>query len=140
MIIGIGTDLLDMRRIEKINKRYPGKFEKFLLSTCEIAYDKNKGHLLKESQKIKSLAKRFAAKEAVSKACGVGICQSLSFKDITIWHGLQAPPKAFLSKRSLRALWPELKECEEIKLDLSLSDEYPYIQAFSILHKIKRAL
>ena len=128
MILGIGCDLLDMRRIEKAVKRFPNRFAERLLSLDE-----------KKDPRAKtptSMAKRFAAKEACSKACGVGIGRFLSFQDITIKHGQKAAPQIFLSSQAVDKIWGGKIAPSEIKLDLSLSDEYPYVQAFVILSRV----
>lgn len=129
MVIGIGTDLLDIRRIEKINQRFPKRFGRLILSEQEKASGKP------DLYASLSLAKRFAAKEAIVKACGLGFCPKLWFKDITVLHGLGKAPEVYLSQTAAENLWKDLLRAFKIKIDLSLSDEYPYIQAFVIISK-----
>lgn len=121
-IFGIGTDLVDIRRIEKSMKRFPEKFLERISSPQES--------LINHTAVLG--AKRFAAKEACSKALGVGIGQYLSFKDITLRQGLKKPPELQVTAHVLEKICKGTS-IEKIRLDLSLSDEYPYVQAFVII-------
>lgn len=128
MILGIGTDLVDARRIEKVLTRYPQTFPRKILSAIEQTHWTHNPTPL-------SMAKRFALKEAAAKACGVGIGKDLSFQDMHIQHARQAPPRITFSSRTLAKLWPN-KDTKKIKVDASLSDEYPYVQAFVIISEV----
>ena len=80
-------------------------------------------------------AKRFASKEACAKALGVGIGTHLRFQDITIQHGHGRKPTLSVCNAVLEKIIPH--NPDKIQLDLSLSDEYPYVQSFvviSLLH------
>lgn len=125
MILGIGTDLLDMRRIQGIYARFPQAFPKRLLSSEESD----------RTHDARSLAKLFCAKEACSKALGTGIGQKLGFQDITVQHQLKAPPKIHVAPYVIAKIWPHVSP-KNVQLDLSLSDEYPYVQAFVIALQI----
>ena len=83
-IYGIGTDIIDINRIQKVLKNK--KFKKKLFSNNEIKIVENK------SNKIASYAKRFAAKEAFSKALGTGISGGILFKDISINNNKKGMP------------------------------------------------
>ena len=78
MIIGIGTDIVHISRIQDLLTKFGDKFTARILSPSEIATYNSGG------KKISFLAKRFAAKEAVSKALGTGIGKDIEFKDIII--------------------------------------------------------
>ena len=125
MILGIGTDLVDTRRIERLWSRFHNRFVLRVSSPLEET-----GH---PSPLL--LAKRFAAKEACSKALGVGIGSKLSFQDIIVRTGLKGPPKIEVSRAALLKIYPKT-DLTKIKLDFSLSDEYPYVQAFVIVSQV----
>ena len=107
MIIGIGSDILSYKRIEAAYKRQGVKFISRILTKFEIDE-------LKKSPKndiVAFLAKRFAAKEAISKALGLGIGQDLSFHDIEITNNKKGKPLA------------KVKKFSEVNIHLNLSDE-----------------
>ena len=128
MIVGIGTDLVDMGRIEKVIQRVGLSFSRRILGPAEHA-------LLTpgDCTNARLLAKRFAAKEACSKAMGCGIGRHVGWHDMEVHHRTGTPPHLALSSRATAYLRGRLKGEGEIQLDLSLSDEYPYAQAFVII-------
>lgn len=107
MIIGIGTDIVSMERIKNIRGEKEGKFCERILTTKEHETYKGKS----EGEKIPFLAKRFAAKEAISKALGTGIGKDLSFTDIEIYNNEKGKPLVII------------KSMPQINIHLSLSDE-----------------
>ena len=123
MILGIGTDFVDVRRIERALSRFPTAFLQRISSP-----DEETDSL---SQPALTAAKRFAAKEACSKALGVGIGRTLSFQEITVVHGLRGAPQLSVSHDALGRIF-SAHVPNRIRLDLSLSDEYPYVQAFVV--------
>lgn len=124
-ILGIGTDLIDIRRIEKTLGRFPRTFPARLLSQEEQTQ--------MTSWTANTLAKRFAAKEACAKACGTGIGAKLGFKDMTLLHNRGKPPQLDLAMTAIQKIWPALQRPQDLAVDLSLSDEYPYVQAFVLI-------
>ncbi len=124
MIIGIGTDILDIRRIEALVEKHPYKFAARILTPAEVS--------MKDVHQPLWLAKRFAAKEAVSKACGTGISASLSFQDIDIANNNLGKPVVTLSQAAQNALQALYSLAYHIKVHLSLSDEPPYVLAYAI--------
>ena len=116
IIKGIGTDLIDIRRVEKlISKTGAKKFAEKILSKEEIAK-----LTPKQRSDASHFAKRFAAKEAIAKAMGTGIGQ-ISFQDIIITKDSKGCPIAKIRKLS------------NVKIHISLSDEYPYAIAFAVI-------
>ena len=88
---------------------------------------------------VRVLAKRFAAKEACAKALGCGIGPHLGWHDMTVRHQVSGRPHLILSPSATAYLRTQLKEGEgDFRLDLSLSDEYPYIQAFVVISHFTR--
>ena len=124
-ILGIGVDLVDARRIQGVLLRHPRSFVQRVFTDQEQAYAETK------KTPYLSYAKRFAAKEAFAKATGLGIGRALGWKDIEIVSLPSGQPSFALSHRCqnrLRALWDQ-----PVQGLLSLTDEFPYAQAFVIL-------
>ena len=117
-IMGIGTDIVQIPRIEKLLKKYGDSFARKILGQEEL----EKFFSIIDSKKSAFLAKRFAAKEAVSKALGCGISSRCSFKDIQIKNLPTGVPIA------------QLRNSKE-KFLISISDDYPIAIAFAQLIK-----
>lgn len=122
MIIGVGTDIVQINRIENILKKYGNCFYKKILSNSE----QEKVNNLKEEKKASFLAKRFAAKEAISKAFGTGISDNLLFKNISITNNDLGKPIAKIDAN-------DAKYYEQFKIDISISDDYPIVIAFAVV-------
>jgi holo-[acyl-carrier protein] synthase len=122
MIIGIGTDIIETSRILALLEKHSGSFAKRILSEEELdKYDA-------QNIKAKFLAKKWAAKEAISKALGTGFTQGVSFADITIEHNEQGKPLVLLVGKTK-------KYADSIgikKWSISISDEKHYALAFVI--------
>lgn len=118
MILGIGTDIVQIPRIERIFKQYGLQFVNKILNLGE---QKSNSHRISSS----FLAKRFAAKEAVAKAFGQGIGKPLRFKDISIINNA-------LGKPEVQVIGQKNNEV----IELSLSDDYPVAIAFVVIHRI----
>lgn len=129
MIIGIGNDLVDIRRIEKTLKTHQERFIKRCFSQSE------QQQLLtrKDDQKAQFLAKRFAAKEACVKALGSGFVDDIYLKDISVERDSAGKPSLILSGGALEKLHEVVGSNKDPYLHLSLSDEPPYASAFVIL-------
>jgi len=122
MIIGIGTDIVQIPRIEKILELYPKLFAKRILAAKEL----EKFVLLGKEKHTPFLAKRFAAKEAISKAFGVGIGQGINFKDIVILNDELGKPIVEINSNYT-------KQLPSFNIQLSLSDDYPICIAFAVI-------
>ncbi|CAK6518778.1 holo-ACP synthase [Rickettsia helvetica] len=122
MIIGVGTDIVQIPRIEKILHLYLELFAKKILTSKELA----QLSLLDKTGYAVFLAKRFAAKEAISKAFGVGIGQGINFKDIIILNNDLGKPIVEVSSNYTNKLPP-------FNIHLSLSDDYPVCVAFAVI-------
>ena len=123
-ILGIGVDIINNERIRKSIKN--DKFMKRIFSKKEISYCKN----LKN--KVNFLAKRFAAKEALSKTFGTGFRSNLNFKDIQVLNDKMGKPYYLISKKIQNIIYKRFKK-KKINLFLSISDEKDYSIAFAIL-------
>ncbi len=122
-IYGVGSDIIDISRIQKLLKN--NTFKKKLFSSKEIKIIETK------SNRIASYAKRFAAKEAFSKALGTGISKGLSFKEISIINDKNGKPYIELSGKTKSIVRLILKK--KYKIFLTISDERKYALAMVII-------
>lgn len=125
MIIGIGVDVVQITRIEKILLKYGNFFKSRILGETEL----KKIETLPQNKQANFLAKRFAAKEAITKALGCGISSVIGFKDIVISNDKLGKPYAEINHEKIKILLPDKK----IKIDLSLTDDYPVAIAFTVI-------
>ena len=121
-IIGVGTDIVNIKRIEAIFKKYGDKFLSKNFHALEIADFKN----LPDHKKLGYLAKRFAAKEAIAKALGIGIGEHLSFVDIAVIGNELGAPKVQIDSRNNAGI-------NEYDIHVSLSDDQPFAVAFAVI-------
>jgi holo-[acyl-carrier protein] synthase len=139
MIIGIGSDLCDIRRIEKSLERFGDRFRDRVFTPVEQARAERrqgKGH----SGAAGTYAKRFAAKEACSKALGTGMSMGTSWKDMAVVNLRSGAPTLQLSGKAaerLRALTPD---GFAPVIHLTMTDEYPYAQAFVVIEAIRNGM
>jgi len=123
-IYGVGTDIVDISRIKPLLKKNKN-FKKKIFSSKEIKYCETK------SNKIASYAKRFAAKEAFSKALGVGISKGISFSEISISNNRNGKPFIELLGKTKIVVNNLIKK--KNKIYLSLSDEKKYALAMVVI-------
>ena len=130
MILGIGIDLVDIFRINKILEKYPSQFAKRVLGKRELGtYEKILFSGLRSKEKAnRFIAKRFAAKEAVSKAFGTGLRGQVSFKAIEVLNDKLGKPYVVLSPLKDKTTFPYFK-----KIHISLTYENNFAQAIVIL-------
>ncbi len=133
MIIGIGNDIVDIRRIEKILNNHGARFEK----RCFTSLERKKARSRKASgTNIHVYAKRFAAKEACSKALGTGFSGSIYMKDIGVVEDKNGRPFLELKRGALERLYEIIPKGKKPILHLSLSDDPPFAQAFVIIEAL----
>ncbi len=132
MIAGIGSDIVDIRRIEALLARFPQRFIARHFTASEIAAAQA---LNKQSPAALTAyyATRFAAKEACAKALGCGIGAHVGWHDIETLRSPNSPPSIRLTPRALRYLSQAKHNTHPVHAHVSLSDEYPYAQAFVVL-------
>mgnify|MGYP000936076675 CR=1 FL=1 len=123
---GIGTDIVNIKRMEKILKKNGYSFKKRIFSKNEIKYSKRKKNF------VSYFAKRFAAKEALSKALGTGIRKGINFKDIEIFNDNLGKPSIKLKGYVAEFLKKKIKK-KRYSIYLSLSDEKNWAQATVII-------
>ena len=125
-IFGIGTDIVNIKRIEQSLKKHKFTFKNKVFSKKEISYCE------KRKNSSSFYAKRFAAKEAFSKALGTGIRKGVNFKDIEVSNNPQGKPSIFL-KGDLAAYLKKKVKYKKYDIHLSLSDDKPWAQATVII-------
>ena len=133
MIIGIGTDLIDIRRVEKVYNRFGPRF----LERCFTDIEQSKV-MRREAAgtHIDTLAKRFAAKEAASKALGTGFSQGVFHKDIGIENDASGKPGITLTGGALKRLEELMPENTPVCIHLTLTDEPPLAKAIVIIETV----
>lgn len=132
MILGIGTDLTDIRRIEKALERFGKPFENRLFTVRE----QKKAHSRKNAgtkSVASTYAKRFAAKEACAKALGTGMKGGIHWHDIEIVNVTTNAPTVMLHGGARSRLKTITPKGQVAKVHLSMSDEYPFAQAMVII-------
>jgi len=127
MIIGIGSDLCDISRIEKSLARFGERFIQRVFTPVEQAKARRRPEL------APTLAKRFAAKEACSKALGTGFSRGVFLRDIGVVNLRSGQPTLALTGGALEQLNRMLPEGHAAVIHLTMTDEYPLAQAFVII-------
>ena len=125
-IFGIGTDIVNIKRMKKILFKNNSKFKKKIFTKNEIAYCE------KKVNPSSFYAKRFAAKEALSKALGTGIRKGINFKHIEVSNDPSGKPFINLKGSTAKFLKKKLKNKKHF-IHLSLSDDLPWAQATVII-------
>ena len=127
MIIGIGSDLIDIRRVKKTLERFPGKFEE----RCFTEIERTKSD--KRRNRAESYAKRYAAKEACSKALGTGFRRGVFWSDMGVVNLPGGKPTMELTGGALKRLQEITPEGFVAKINLSITDEFPIAQVIVII-------
>mgnify|MGYP001152853631 CR=1 FL=1 len=134
MIVGIGRDLIDIHRIEKSLERFGARFINRCFTDAEIEKaERRRG----AGTHIATYAKRFAAKEACSKALGTGFSHGVFMKDIGVVNDANGRPALHLTGgalQRLQALQPE--HAQGLVIHLTLTDEPPLAEAMVIIESV----
>jgi holo-[acyl-carrier protein] synthase len=134
MIIGTGSDLIDIRRVAKVIERHGERYLNRVFTDIERAKAERRAR--SEKMVVATYAKRFAAKEACSKALGTGIRQGVWWRDMGVVNLPGGRPTIKLTggaEARLAALTPP---GHEARIDLTITDEWPMAQAFVIISAI----
>jgi len=126
-ILGIGIDIINNKRIKQSIKN--NKFKKRIYSSKELKLSE------KTKDKVAFFSKRFAAKEAFSKALGTGFSSNLNFKDIEIINDKKGMPRYVENKKIIKIVQKKYK-IKKFNSFLSISDEKDYSTAFAIIQSI----
>ena len=127
MILGIGSDLIDIRRIEKTLARHGERFIARIFTPVERAKAERR------NRRIDTYAKRFAAKEACAKALGTGLRAGVFWRDMGVINLPSGRPTMKLTGGALARLQAITPPGYEARIDITITDEYPLAQAQVII-------
>ena len=130
MIIGIGSDLIDIRRIEKTLERFPERFENRIFTDIERTKSDRRAN------RAASYAKRFAAKEACSKALGTGFRNGVFWRDLGVVNLKTGKPTMVLTGGAKERLESLIPEGMAPQIDLTITDDFPLAQAVVIISAV----
>ncbi len=130
MILGIGSDLSDIRRIEQTLERYGERFTRRCFTEIERTRSDRK------PDRASSYAKRFAAKEACAKALGTGIRRGVFWRDMGVVNMRSGQPTMALTGGAAERLAAMVPPGHRAVIHLSLTDDHPYAQAFVIIEAL----
>jgi len=131
LILGVGTDLVNIERIRKVLDRFGERFEKRVFSNQEIQRSRRK------YDSSSSYAKRWAAKEACSKALGIGLRMGISWKEMHIVNLTSGKPELVIEGKAKDYLLTMTPKGYTPKINVSLSDDFPWAQAIVIIEGIR---
>jgi len=133
MILGIGSDLVDVGRIEKVIERHGERFIARIFTPAERARAERRAN------PAATYAKRFAAKEACAKALGTGLRNGVFWRDMGVVNLPSGRPTLKLSGGALTRLKAITPDGFEARIDLTITDEGPLAQAFVVISAERRA-
>ncbi|MBN8529009.1 MAG: holo-ACP synthase [Caulobacterales bacterium] len=131
MIVGVGADLCDIRRIQTSLDRFGDRFRNRCFTPLEIARSERK------PDAAWSYAKRFAAKEACAKALGTGMRRDVYWRDIGVVNRPSGQPTLALTGHAAEHLARLTPEGHRAEIHLTLSDEHPYALAFVVIEVLR---
>ena len=132
MILGIGNDLIDINRIEKTLGRFGDRFIERIFTETERAKSERRAN------RAESYAKRFAAKEACSKALGTGFRRGVFWRDMGVVNLPSGKPTMALTGGALARLEEITPPGMTVQIDLTLTDEPPLAEAVVIISAIPK--
>ena len=127
MIIGLGSDIIDIRRIERTLDRFGDRFVNRIFTSVEVAKSDNR------ISRSSSYAKRFAAKEACSKALGTGFRKGTYWRDIGVSNLSSGAPTIVLTGGALKNLTKITPQGMLPNINLTMTDDYPIAEAVVII-------
>lgn len=130
MILGLGNDIIDIRRIEATIEKYGDRFLDRVFTEIERKKS-DRRHL-----RAASYAKRFAAKEACSKALGTGFSQGVFFRDLGVVNLASGKPTMALTGGAQQKLMEMTPDGFDAKIDLTITDDFPTAQAIVIISAV----
>jgi holo-[acyl-carrier protein] synthase len=137
MIIGIGSDLIDITRIGKVIERHGDRFLDRVFTDVERAKAARRAN--SEKMVVATYAKRFAAKEACAKALGTGIMRGVWWRDMGVVNLPGGRPTMKLTGGALARLKEITPQGFEAQINLSITDDWPLAQAFVIISAVAPA-
>ncbi len=134
MILGIGSDLIDIRRIEKTLERFPERFVDRIFTEMERRKSERR------TNRAASYAKRFAAKEACSKALGTGFRRGVFWRDLGVVNLKSGKPTMSLTGGAKERLDTLVPDGMVAQIDLTITDDFPLAQAVVIISAVPREM
>src|ERR1700742_1291016 len=131
MIIGLGSDLCDIRRIEKTLEKFGDRFISRIFTDIERAKSD------KRAARAASYAKRFAVKEACAKALGTGLNRGVYWRDMGVVNLPGGKPTLKLTGGALKRLEAMTPPGHTAQIDLTITDDFPLAQAIVIISALK---
>jgi holo-[acyl-carrier protein] synthase len=131
MILGLGNDLIDIRRIEQSIEKYGERFLSRIFTDVERAKSDRR------AARAASYAKRFAAKEACAKALGTGLNQGVYWRDMGVVNLPGGKPTMALTGGALKRLESLTPPGHRAQIDLTITDDFPHAQAIVIISAVK---
>jgi len=132
MILGIGSDMIDIRRIEKVLERHGERFIARVFTATERAKAERR------ATRTATYAKRYAAKEACAKALGTGMRAGVFWRDMGVVNQRSGRPTLQLTGGALARLAAMTPQGFEARIDLTITDEWPLAQAFVVISAVPR--
>lgn len=137
MILGTGMDMIDIRRVEKTLARFGTKFEQRVFTEEERAKAARRSQGGRRNNRASTYAKRFAAKEACAKALGTGFRHGVFHKDMGVINLPSGQPTLELTGGAALRLQEMLPQGMRPLIHLTLTDEYPYAQAWVMIEAVR---
>jgi len=131
MIIGLGNDIVDIRRIETTIERFGERFMERIFT--EVEREKSD----RRAQRAASYAKRFAAKEACAKALGTGLRRGVFWRDMGVVNLPGGKPTLKLTGGALKRLEAITPKGHRALIELTITDDYPLAQAIVIIQAVE---
>jgi holo-[acyl-carrier protein] synthase len=132
MIIGIGNDLIDISRIRRTLDRFGDRF----LNRVYTKFERERSE--RRANRVESYAKRFAAKEACSKALGTGIRMGVYWRDMAVMNLKSGKPTILLTGGAARRLDEITPKGMKPQIDISMTDEPPLAEAIVVISAIRK--
>lgn len=133
MILGLGSDLCNIERIQLSLDRFGVRFERRCFTDAEIAKADRRPFT-----RAATLAKRFAAKEAFSKAVGTGFKAGVFMRDIGVVNAPSGAPTLHLTGGAKARLDAMVPEGHAARVHLTLTDDHPWAQAFVVIEAVRK--
>ena len=130
MILGIGSDLANIERIQKVLDRHGDRFRNRVFTPTELA------KAARRKDEAGTLAKRWAAKEACSKALGTGLAMGISWKDMAVSNLRTGQPVMALTGWAAERLAKMTPPGQRAVVHVTLTDDHPWAQAFVVIEAL----
>jgi len=130
MILGLGSDITDVRRVAKVIERHGDRF------LTRVFTESERARADRRKNRVETYAKRFAAKEACAKALGTGLRAGVFWRDMGVVNLPSGRPTMRLTGGALERLKQITPPGHEARIDLTITDEYPTAQAFVIISAV----